>query len=76
MADLFRLADERWAVLEPFMPKNQPGARRVDDRRERPLFARKLTFGDDAKELRCACPESRRQGSTKRTMPNRPAQRF
>ena len=33
MADLFWLSDEQWAALEPFMPKNQPGARRVDDRR-------------------------------------------
>jgi len=33
MADLFWLTDEQWAVLEPFMPINQPGARRVDDRR-------------------------------------------
>ena len=33
MADLFWLTDEQWAVLEPFMPVNQPGARRVDDRR-------------------------------------------
>lgn len=33
MADLFWLSDEQWAVPEPFMPKNQPGARRVDDRR-------------------------------------------
>ena len=33
MADLFWLSDEQWAVLEPFMPTNQPGARRVDDRR-------------------------------------------
>jgi transposase len=24
MADLFWLSDEQWAVLEPFMPKNQP----------------------------------------------------
>jgi transposase len=30
---LFWLSDEQWAVLEPFMPRNQPGARRVDDRR-------------------------------------------
>ena len=29
MADLFWLSDEQWAVLEPFMPQNQPGARRV-----------------------------------------------
>jgi transposase len=33
MAHLFWLNDEQWAVLEPFMPRNQPGARRVDDRR-------------------------------------------
>ena len=33
MADLFWLSDEQWAVLEPFMPTNQPGARREDDRR-------------------------------------------
>jgi transposase len=33
MAHLFWLNDEQWAVLEPFMPQNQPGARRVDDRR-------------------------------------------
>lgn len=32
-ADLFWLSDEQWAVLEPFMPTNRPGARRVDDRR-------------------------------------------
>ena len=32
-ADLFWLSDGQWAVLEPFMPQNQPGARRVDDRR-------------------------------------------
>ena len=33
MADLFWFSDEQWAVIEPFMPTNQPGARRVDDRR-------------------------------------------
>jgi len=33
MADLFWLSDEQWAVLEPFMSRNQPDARRVDDRR-------------------------------------------
>jgi transposase len=33
MADLFWLSDEQWAVLESFMPQNQPGAQRVDDRR-------------------------------------------
>jgi transposase len=33
MGHLFWLSDEAWAAIEPFMPKNQPGARRVDDRR-------------------------------------------
>ncbi len=33
MADLFWFLDEQWAVIEPFMPTNQPGAHRVDDRR-------------------------------------------
>lgn len=27
------LSDEAWAAIEPHLPKNQPGARRVDDRR-------------------------------------------
>ena len=30
---LFWLPDEAWAGIEPHLPKNQPGARRVDDRR-------------------------------------------
>ena len=30
---LFWLSDEAWAGIEPHLPKNQPGARRVDDRR-------------------------------------------
>jgi transposase len=30
---LFWLTDEQWAAVEPHMPRNQPGARRVDDRR-------------------------------------------
>src|ERR1019366_929020 len=30
---LFWLSDEQWAAIEPFMPRNQPGARRKDDRR-------------------------------------------
>ena len=33
MAELFWFSDEQWAVMEPFMPINQPGARREDDRR-------------------------------------------
>ena len=30
---LFWLSDDAWAAIEPHLPKNQPGARRVDDRR-------------------------------------------
>lgn len=33
MARLFWLSDEAWAAVEPHLSKNQPGARRVDDRR-------------------------------------------
>ena len=33
MAVLFWLDDEQWSAIEPYMPKNQPGARRVDDRK-------------------------------------------
>lgn len=33
MAGEFWLSDRQWAALEPLLPQNQPGARRVDDRR-------------------------------------------
>jgi len=33
MSNLFWLDDEAWAAIEPHLPKNRPGARRVDDRR-------------------------------------------
>lgn len=33
MASGFWLSDAQWAAIEPHLPKNQPGARRVDDRR-------------------------------------------
>ncbi len=29
----FWLSDEAWASIDPLLPRNQPGARRVDDRR-------------------------------------------
>ena len=45
MADLFWLSDEQWAVLEPFMPTNRPGARRVDDRRVLSGIVHVLTSG-------------------------------
>jgi transposase len=33
MGTLFWLSDEQWRAIEPHLPSNQPGARRVDDRR-------------------------------------------
>ncbi len=33
MAREFWLSDRQWAAIEPLLPKNRPGARRVDDRR-------------------------------------------
>lgn len=33
MANEFWLSDAQWVVIEPLLPKNQPGARRTDDRR-------------------------------------------
>ncbi len=33
MSHLFWLDDDAWAAIEPHLPKNQSGARRVDDRR-------------------------------------------
>ena len=33
MRDEFWLSDGAWASIEPLLPQNQPGARRVDDRR-------------------------------------------
>ena len=33
MRSLFWLGDDAWSVIEPLLPRNQPGARRVDDRR-------------------------------------------
>ena len=33
MAGEFWLSDRAWAAIKPLLPQNQPGARRVDDRR-------------------------------------------
>jgi transposase len=33
MAGEFWLSDRQWAAIDPLLPKNQSGARRVDDRR-------------------------------------------
>ena len=53
-ADLFWLSDEQWAVVEPFMPTNRPGARRVDDRRVISGVVHVLKSGCRAR-LRRAC---------------------
>ena len=33
MSGGFWLSDRAWGAIEPLLPNNQPGARRVDDRR-------------------------------------------
>jgi len=33
MSGEFWLSDDAWATIKPLLPTNQPGARRVDDRR-------------------------------------------
>ena len=33
MANLFWLSDEQWAVIQPFMPRDQPVPERKDDQR-------------------------------------------
>lgn len=33
MAGEFWLSDQQWAAIDPHLPRNRPGARRVDDRR-------------------------------------------
>jgi transposase len=33
MAGEFWLSEQQWAAIDPLLPKNQPGARREDDRR-------------------------------------------
>jgi transposase len=38
--------DEAWAAIEPHLPQNQPGARRVDDRRVISGIIHMLKCGD------------------------------
>ena len=33
MSGEFWLNEQQWSAIEPLLPRNQPGARRVDDRR-------------------------------------------
>jgi transposase len=51
---LFWLTDEQWAAIEPHLPSNQPGARRVDDRRVISGILHVLKTGSRW----CDCPEA------------------
>jgi transposase len=51
---LFWLTDEQWATIEPHLPSNQPGARRVDDRRVISGILHVLKTGSRW----CDCPEA------------------
>ena len=44
MREIFWLEDDAWGVIEPHLPTNQPGARRVDDRRI--ITAASFTFSE------------------------------
>jgi transposase len=50
MRHLFWLTDDAWAAIEPHLPKNQPGARRVDDRRVISGIIHVLKTGDCPKD--------------------------
>src|SRR4051794_13402913 len=45
MTDLFWLSDAQWAVMEPFMPRNQPGPERKEDRQVLSGILHVLTSG-------------------------------
>ena len=45
MANEFWLSDGQWAAIDPLLPKNRPGARRVDDRRAIGGIVHVLTTG-------------------------------
>jgi transposase len=47
---LFWLSDEAWSAIKPHWPKNQPGARRVDDSGPIPDMER-IAACDDLIEL-------------------------
>jgi transposase len=57
---LFWLSDEAWATIEPHLPKNQPGARRVADRRVIPGILHLLKVGCSW----CDCPAEYRPSTT------------
>ncbi len=45
MANEFWFTDEQWANIEPLLPNNRPGARRVDDRRVLSGIVHVLKYG-------------------------------
>src|SRR5829696_9658316 len=45
MTDLFWLSDAQWAVIAPFMPKDQPGPERKEDRQVLSGILHVLTSG-------------------------------
>lgn len=45
MTGKFWLSESQWAAIEPLLPRNQPGARRVDDRRVLSGIIHVLTAG-------------------------------
>lgn len=45
MSKLFWLSDDQWAAAVPHLPRNQAGARRVDDRRVIPGTIHLLKIG-------------------------------
>jgi transposase len=51
MPQLFWLSDESWSIIEPLLPNNQPGARRVDDRRVISGFAPPYRFAPGSAEI-------------------------
>jgi len=57
---LFWLSDEAWAVIEPHLPKNQPGARQVDNRRVISGVLHVLKVGS----RQCDCPAEYRPSTT------------
>ncbi|KTT71766.1 transposase [Sphingomonas sanguinis] len=57
---LFWLSDEAWAAIELHLPKNQPGARRVDDRRVISGIVHVLKVGCRW----CDCPADYRPSTT------------
>ena len=66
MADLFWLSDEQWAVIEPFMPKDQPGPERKDDRQRISLRGPSVPASCTSRHRAAAGATARRQAGRAR----------